>query len=116
MSKRIDMTNETYGWLRVLGPSDIRTKSGEMKWKCQCRCGNITYVTRNNLKTAALLLVVAFTKNNQLIDKKKDIKILMIYQENLERGILQKEKNFGLTLRITIKLKIELGALITMVI
>lgn len=48
MTKRIDMTGETYGWLKVLGPSDIKTSSGELKWKCECRCGNITFVTRKN--------------------------------------------------------------------
>lgn len=71
MSKRIDMTNETYGWLRVLGPSDIRTKSGEMKWKCQCRCGNITYVTRNNLKNGSTTSCGCFHKK-QLADRQKE--------------------------------------------
>lgn len=45
--KTIDITNNRYGKLVVLE----RTKkiSGKTVWKCQCDCGNITYVLTSNL-------------------------------------------------------------------
>ena len=50
MTKRIDMTGENYGWLKVLGPADSKTSSGELKWKCECRCGNITFCYQKKFK------------------------------------------------------------------
>ena len=70
MTKRIDMTGETYGWLKVLGPSDIKTSSGELKWKCECRCGNITFVTRKNLKNGSTVSCGCFHKQ-QLAERQK---------------------------------------------
>lgn len=70
MTKRIDMTGETYGWLKVLELSDIKTPSGELKWKCECRCGNITFVTRKNLKNGSTVSCGCFHKQ-QLAEKQR---------------------------------------------
>lgn len=44
-----DKTGQRIGFLTVLGPTDQR-KNGAILWKCQCDCGNITYVPTGNLR------------------------------------------------------------------
>ena len=39
--KKIDLTNQIFGYLTVLKDSNERTKHGEVIWECQCICGNI---------------------------------------------------------------------------
>lgn len=50
-SYKVDLTNKQYGLLTVLGATDMRTNNGNQIWKCQCQCGNITYVSTNHLQT-----------------------------------------------------------------
>ena len=48
----IDLTGKSFGRLTVLGrANDIIESSGRhrVRWKCQCECGNICYITGNNL-------------------------------------------------------------------
>lgn len=48
----IDLTGKRFGHLTVLGRAeDIIEPSGRhrVRWKCQCDCGNICYVSRDNL-------------------------------------------------------------------
>lgn len=49
----IDETGNTYGNLTVLcrEPNDI---FGRARWKCQCKCGTITTVSGNNLRTGSV--------------------------------------------------------------
>ena len=44
----IDLTGLKVGKLTVLEPTNLR-KCSNVVWKCQCECGNITYVAKNNL-------------------------------------------------------------------
>lgn len=37
--------------LIVLDKSDLRSKSGAIKYKCQCDCGNITYATKTDIQS-----------------------------------------------------------------
>lgn len=48
-----DLTGQKFNLLTVLGPTDQRT-NGKMVWKCQCDCGEITYVHTANLKNGAV--------------------------------------------------------------
>ena len=48
---KVDFTNKKFGKLIVLGPTDMRTNSGNQIWKCECECGNICYVSTNHLQT-----------------------------------------------------------------
>ena len=41
-----DITGNTYGILTV-----IENVHGTAKWKCECQCGNIVYVSAGNIKT-----------------------------------------------------------------
>ena len=49
----IDETRKTYGNLTVLSrePND---SFGKARWKCQCKCGTITVVTGNYLRTGSV--------------------------------------------------------------
>ena len=40
-----DLTNQRFGQLVALEPTDQRTKTGAIIWKCQCDCGNIVYTS-----------------------------------------------------------------------
>ncbi len=46
----IDMTGGKFGRLKVLEDSGERTSNGLIKWKCECECGNITYVNGSCLR------------------------------------------------------------------
>ena len=48
-NRKIDLTGQIFGLLTVLKESDARGKKGEIKWVCQCKCGNIVEVLGNNL-------------------------------------------------------------------
>lgn len=50
MGQAKDLTGLKVGRLTVLEKSDKITKSGESKWKCQCECGNVSYVRYSALK------------------------------------------------------------------
>ncbi len=55
MPKRIDISNQTFGRLRVIGPSQIFAH-GRRAWRCVCECGNIrdllsTALTSGNTKS-----------------------------------------------------------------
>jgi hypothetical protein len=52
MSRIKDITGQRFGRLVVLGLSKTRTPSGEIKWDCICDCGNITAVTKRNLRSS----------------------------------------------------------------
>ena len=47
----VDFTGKIFGQLKVLGATDMRTSNGNQVWKCQCKCGNICYVSTNHLQT-----------------------------------------------------------------
>lgn len=48
MSKKIDLTGERFGRLTVIGEYD-KSKTGNIRWKCQCDCGNIIPVFKSTL-------------------------------------------------------------------
>lgn len=45
-----NLTGQVFGDLTVLSDSGKRSKNGLIIWKCQCNCGNITYIRGDNLK------------------------------------------------------------------
>lgn len=45
-----DLTNQRFGKLIALEPTDLRQQR-KIKWKCQCDCGNIVYITSSDLLT-----------------------------------------------------------------
>jgi hypothetical protein len=48
MGKLLDLTNRTFGSLRVIRRVEDR-KPGRPMWECQCECGNIVVVSSTNL-------------------------------------------------------------------
>ena len=57
MTKRLDLTGQTFGILKVIEPDYEKEKifnEGKKKkktfWKCQCDCGNFTTVSTENLR------------------------------------------------------------------
>ena len=48
-SLRKDLTNQRFGLLTAIEYAGYSNNSGNAIWKCQCDCGNITYVDSNNL-------------------------------------------------------------------
>ena len=51
MGVKIDMTNFQINKLKVLRISENRTASGNIKWVCQCDCGNICEVDGSRLRS-----------------------------------------------------------------
>ena len=50
MSRRIDLTGNTYGRLQVIGRNSKKDTSGSRSyWDCVCECGNTVIVHRANL-------------------------------------------------------------------
>jgi hypothetical protein len=48
----IDLTGKTFGKLKVIEMDrGYQSENGQFKWRCECDCGNITYVTTRNLKS-----------------------------------------------------------------
>lgn len=47
--KKVDMKRRRFERLLVLESIDKRTSDGSLYWRCQCKCGNITIVSRGNL-------------------------------------------------------------------
>ncbi len=45
----LDLRGQKYGFLTPLEPTEQRL-NGSIIWKCQCDCGNITYVSVDNLR------------------------------------------------------------------
>lgn len=46
----LDLKGQKYGLLTPLEPTNHRTPQGSIIWKCQCDCGNITYVSVDGLR------------------------------------------------------------------
>lgn len=47
--RSLDLTGQKYGLLTPICPTDKRCSSSVV-WKCKCDCGNITYVSVDNLR------------------------------------------------------------------
>lgn len=45
-----DISGQHFGYLTAIEPTKDR-QGGSIVWKCQCDCGNITYVTSGNLRS-----------------------------------------------------------------
>ena len=50
MGKFADLTGKKFNRLTVLGLGE-RNSSGQIQWKCKCKCGNIVLATTTYLKT-----------------------------------------------------------------
>ena len=48
---RKDLTNQFFGKLKVIEATEKRSGAGYIVWKCQCECGNISFVNTNDLTT-----------------------------------------------------------------
>lgn len=73
----IDLTNRKIGKLLVLEPITKRKKSnGSLFWKCQCDCGNITYVSSQDLTETN------GTKSCGCCNSKGELKISFLLKEN----------------------------------
>jgi len=51
MGNFIDLTGKKFGKLTVLRLSDTQKKGSAKYWLCQCDCGNIVNIQRNNLQS-----------------------------------------------------------------
>lgn len=49
-SRRIDITGQQFGELKVIKLSDKRNDHNTLMWECLCSCGNTTYVTGGSLR------------------------------------------------------------------
>lgn len=68
-----DKTGQRFGYLTVLGPEKERVNK-QIMWKCQCDCGNITYVSTSNLSRNHTRSCGC--KTNQMIGEAQRLKLL----------------------------------------
>jgi hypothetical protein len=55
MKLPIDLSGKTFGKLKVIEMDrDYQSEDGQFRWKCECECGNVTYVTTRNLKSGSI--------------------------------------------------------------
>lgn len=47
----VDLTNMNFGYLHVLNITNERDSSGSIIWECECKCGNICYVSTSKLNS-----------------------------------------------------------------
>ena len=50
-----DLVGQKFNKLLVLEETQERASDGCVVWKCQCECGNITYVNSNSLKSGTII-------------------------------------------------------------
>lgn len=80
-----DMTNEKFGRLTVLEPTDCRDKwNGSVIWKCKCDCGNIINVCGYSLKEGSIVSCGCYKKEYEV---KQGSNIGSIHvKENIKEG------------------------------
>ena len=70
-SQIIDLTGKRFGHLVALEPTDLRSDSS-VKWKCQCDCGNICYISSMALQKGDVVSCGCYAQE-QRIAKHKDL-------------------------------------------
>ena len=55
MARFIDLTNNKFGRLVAIRPTDKRGADGSVVWECMCECGNTSLVTSTNLRSGNTL-------------------------------------------------------------
>lgn len=78
--------NQKIGKLLVLEATNQRTKDGYVIWKCQCDCGNITYINSHNLNRQSVL-------SCGCLSSKGEQKLISIFQDL--KIVFEKEKTFS---------------------
>ena len=85
MGKIIDLTNQKFNKLTVLEKTNER-RNRQVVWKCQCDCGNITYVVSQALRSGHTKSCGCLNhqKNNDLIGKQfGDFTVISRSEKNL---------------------------------
>ena len=75
-TSKSDLTNQKFGLLTALEPTDQRLNRGVI-WKCQCDCGNIHYASLTNLKSGSVSRC-----KDCFIRSKGEEKIKLLLQKN----------------------------------
>ena len=55
MSRIKDITNQRFGKLVVIRPTDKRNKKRSVIWECKCDCGNTKFLHSDVLKSGAVI-------------------------------------------------------------
>lgn len=50
----LDLTQQSFGKLTAISPTEQRGADGSIIWKCKCDCGNIHYASTNSLRTGSI--------------------------------------------------------------
>lgn len=93
---KIDENNKEYGYLKVIGPSNIKHPD-HMRWDCICICGNIKDYCANSLRRG--LVKSCGCKRGELTSKqltKKDTGLNKLF-DSYKRGSEIRNYNFNLT-------------------
>lgn len=78
MSKLIDLTNQTFGRLTVLGKDKTRKTNSGSYWICQCECGNIKSVKSSSLRRGEITSCGCYRKEQSAKAKQKQSESEMI--------------------------------------
>ena len=78
MANVVDITGKRFGMLVAIEPTKERI-SKHIVWKCKCDCGNICYVTSNNLLNG-------HKKSCNCLRKKVMSKQSKLWKENVQEG------------------------------
>lgn len=73
--KAKDITNKVFGRLKAIRRTNKRNKvNGSVIWECKCKCGNITYVSEQNLIQGRVQSCGCLRKENSKNNIQKAIK------------------------------------------
>lgn len=79
----IDLTGKHFGYLTVLKKCEYSKTAHTYLWECQCKCGNITKVSGNNLKNGHT--ISCGCKKGKTIHNKHNTRLYRIYHNMKQR-------------------------------
>ena len=85
--ERIDITNKRFGKLVAISPTEQKASNGNIKWLCQCDCGNQIIVQQGNLErkhTTSCGCEKMSLREKELYDYLKQIRVNFVSEKRFK--------------------------------
>jgi len=79
MQNKKELTGQRFGKLMVVGPSELRSKSGSIQWECQCDCGTKKLYSSYQLLRRSVVSCGCWRKERLTTHGKKHTRIYGIW-------------------------------------